>query len=166
MPFENKTGLNVYSQYGPRTVGSTVGTDHSKNARHELNFEFTGTSLAEGTFLPPFVVPKGARFERATLTVHQAIVITGTTPGLAVGGTAPATNGLALTAANLGTVATLDVSSQLAGTWATASAAGTTAAERVTIALTGTTPVVTTGTGKVSLVIVYSYKNRELGATN
>lgn len=166
MPYENKTGLNVSSQYGPRSVGNTVGTDHSYNAVHELNLEVTGTSLADSLFLPPFVVPKGARMVRATLTVDQAFTLTGTTPGVVIGGTAPATNGLALTAANLGSVAIVDVSAGLTGTWATASAAGTTAAEKVTIALSGTTPAVTSGTGKASIVIGYVYKHRDLGATN
>jgi hypothetical protein len=166
MPYVNQAGLNVSNQYGPRSTGNSVGTDHSQNASHELSFEFSGTSLADSLFLPPYVVPKGSKFVRATLVVHEPFTLTGTTPGLAVGGAAPATNGVALTAANLGSVQSIDVSSALAGTWATASTSGTTAAEKVTVALTGTTPAVTSGVGKASLVISYIYKNRTLGAVN
>lgn len=166
MPYQNTAGIGVNNQYGPRSVGNTVGTDHSQNAVHELSLEITGTSLADSLFLPPFVIPKGAKFVRATLVVDQIFTLTGTTPTVQIGGTAPGTNGLTLSAANLGTVASLDVSAGLAGTWATASATGTTANEKVTIALGGTTPAVTSGAGKASVVINYIYKHRELGSVN
>jgi hypothetical protein len=166
MPYVNQAGLNVSNQYGARSTGNSVGTDHSQNASHELSLEFSGTSLADSLFLPPFVIPKGAKITRATLVVHDPFTLTGTTPGLAVGGTAPATNGVAITAANLSSAQSIDLSSALAGTWATSSTTGTTASEKVTIALTGTTPAVTPGAGKASLVINYIYKNRTLGAVN
>lgn len=166
MPFENSSGLGVFNQYGARSTGNTVGTDHSQNAEHELSLEITGTSLNDSRFLPPYVVPKGARFYAARLTVDQAFTLGGTTPTVQIGGTAPGTNGITLSAANLGAVQTLDVSSALAGTWATNSAAGTTAAEKVTIALGGTTPTVTAGVGKASLVMKYFYKHRDIGSVN
>jgi hypothetical protein len=166
MPYVNQAGIGVYNQYGARSTGNSVGTDHSQNASHELSLEFSGTSLADSLFVPPHVIPKGAKFTRATLVVHQPFTLTGTTPGLAVGGTAPATNGVPITAANLSAAASIDLTAALAGTWATASATGTTASEKVSIALTGTTPAVTSGVGKASLVINYIYKNRELGAVN
>lgn len=166
MPYLNQAGIGVYNQYGPRSTGNSVGTDHSQNAVHELSLEITGTSLNDSLFVPPFVVPKGARMVRATLVVDQAFTLTGTTPTVQIGGTAPATNGLTLSAANLGSVQSVDVSASLAGTWATASAAGTTAAEKVTIALGGTTPAVTPGVGKASVVIGYIYKHRDIGSVN
>jgi hypothetical protein len=166
MPYTNEAGIGVFNQYGPRSTGNSVGTDHSQNSVHELSLEFTGTSLNDSRFLPPYVVPKGARFTRATLVVDQAFTLGGTTPTVQVGGTAPATNGITLSAANLGSVQSLDVSSALAGTWATNSAAGTTAAEKVVIQLGGTTPTVTAGVGKASLVMVYVYKHRDIGSVN
>lgn len=166
MPYQNAAGINVFNQYGPRSTGNTVGTDHVQNAVHELSLEISGTSLADSLFIPPYVVPKGVRFFRATVDVRQAFTLTGTTPTVQIGGTAPGTNGLTLSAANLGSVATVDVSAGLTGTWATASATGTTASEKVTIALGGTTPAVTSGAGKASIVMSYIYKNRELGSTN
>jgi hypothetical protein len=83
--------------------------------------------------------------------------MTGTTPTVIVGGTAPATNGVVLTAAELAAVGTKVVTSTGTGTWAVASATGTTAAERVTIALGGTTPVVTPGTGRAFLIAEYVF---------
>jgi hypothetical protein len=166
MPYLNQAGINVFNQYGARSTGNSVGTDHTQNAVHELSVEITGTSLADSLFVPPYVIPKGVRFLRATLVVDQAFTLTGTTPTVQIGGTAPGTNGLTLSAANLGSVASLDVSAGLAGTWATNSAAGTTAAEKVTIALGGTTPAVTSGVGKASVVMSYIYKHRDLGAVN
>lgn len=166
MPYLNQAGLNVFNQYGPRSTGNAVGTDHTQNAVHELSLEITGTSLNDSLFLPPYVIPKGVRFTRATLVVDQAFTLTGTTPTVQFGGTAPATNGITLSAANLGSVASLDVSASLAGTWATNSAAGTTAAEKCTLALGGTTPAVTAGVGKASLLLNYIYKHRDLGSVN
>jgi len=164
MPYQNAAGINVFNQYGPRSTGTSVGTDHSQNSVHELSIEFSGTSLNDSLFVPPYVVPKGVRFTRATLDVRSAFTLTGTTPTVIFGGTAPATNGITLAAASLAAVAALDVSSSLTGTWATNSAAGTTASEKVTVALGGTTPAVTAGVGKASLVLHYIYKNRELGS--
>lgn len=165
MAYESKTGLNVNNQYGARSTGTSVGTDWSKNSAHELTIEFSGNSLQD-RFMPPFVLPKGARITRAELNVLEAFTLTGTTPTVIFGGTAPATNGITLSAATLGSVATTDQSAALTGTWATNSAAGTTASEKVTNTLGGTTPAVTAGVGKASLVIRYVYKNRELGSFN
>lgn len=166
MSYENTSGIGVFNQYGPRSTGNSVGTDHTENAEHELSLEFSGTSLHDSTFLPPFVVPQGARFLSAYLFVEEAFTLTGTTPGVAIGGTAPATNGVAITAANLGAVGAVDISAALAGTWAVDATAGTTASEKVKIALTGTTPAVTSGVGKASVVATFIYKHREKGAVN
>lgn len=166
MPYVNNAGLGVFNQYGARSTGNSVGTDHSQNSVHELNLEITGTSLADSQFIPPYVVPKGVRFTRATLVVDQAFTLTGTTPTVQFGGAAPQTNGITLSAANLGSVQSIDVSASLAGTWATASAAGTTASETCKLQLGGTTPAVTAGVGKATLALIYIYKHRELGSVN
>jgi len=158
MSYENSSGRNVFTQYGSRNTGVSIGTDHTYGAEHELTIEVTAQELvANGAgYLPPFVLPKGARFTRATLSVHSPITITGT---LTYGGTTPGTNGIPLTAANLANVAntSIDLSASLAGTWATNAAVGTTAAEKVTY--TGPTTV-TKDAGKATLTLKYIYKQR------
>jgi hypothetical protein len=156
MAYENKSGIGVFNQYGPRHSGNTAGTDDDFD---ELTLEFSGNSL-QSTFLPPCVIPKGARIQRATLFIDEGFTLTGTSPTVQVGGTAPGTNGASFTATDLGTVGAIDVSSKFAGTWATNSALGTTASEKVTIALGGTTPAVTPGVGKATLWVEFRYKKR------
>lgn len=156
MAFENKTGLGVYNQYGARNAGGAIGVETDKDSVHQMKYELTAQSLIEG-FVPPFVVPRGAHFLRYLLRVDQAFTMTGTTPTVIVGGTAPATNGVILTAAELAAVGTKVVTSTGTGTWAVASATGTTAAERVTVALGGTTPAVTPGAGRAFLIAEYVF---------
>jgi len=165
MAYENKSGLGVFNQYGPRSVGTSVGVEHSDDSIHQLSIEFSGTSLQD-SFLPPLVIPKGAHFLRYVLSVHEAFNITGTTPTVIFGGTAPATNGVVLTEAELEAVGTKIPASAGAGTWSTTSATGTSASEKVTFALGGTTPVVVTGVGKATLTAEFVYKNRTLGSAN
>lgn len=158
MSYENSSGRGVFTQYGTRNTGVTIGTDHSRNAEHELTVELTAQELVAGGagFLPPFVLPKGARFIRGSLSIHSPITITGT---LTIGGTVPGTNGVPITAANLANAANtvIDLSAALTGTWATNSAVGTTAAEEVTY--TGPTTV-TKNDGKATLTLKYLYKQR------
>lgn len=154
MAFESQTGLGTMSQYGPRDTGNTVGTDHSQNAFHELNFEITGAGLADPTkFLPPYVVPKGATMKRAIVTVDVAPA--GITAFSVGEGNASGTNGLVLAAADLA-VGTRDVTSKLAGTWAATSAL--TKASQVGMAVTGTNTV---AGARFSIVIEYVYKRRK-----
>lgn len=156
MAYENTAGLGVYNQYGPRNAGGAIGVETDKDSVHQMKVEMTAQSLIEG-FLPPFVLPRGAKFLRYLLRVDQAFAMTGTTPTVIVGGTAPATNGVVLTAAELAAVGTKAPASTGTGTWAVASATGTTAAERVTIALGGTTPAVTPGNGRAFLIAEYVF---------
>lgn len=157
MSYENSSGRSVFTQYGTRNTGISIGTDHTYGAKHELTVELTALELQNsGGFLPPFVVPKGARFIRATLSIHSPIT---TTTTVNVGGTAPGTNGIPLTTGNLGNAANtvIDLSSSLAGTWATNAAVGTTAAEKVTYSGGGT---ITRDGGKATLTLEYVYKQR------
>lgn len=156
MTYENSSGRNVSTQYGTRNTGVSIGTDHSYNATHELTVELTAQEMGGSFFLPPFFVPKGARFTRASLSVHSPITVSAT---VNVGGTAPGTNGIPLTAANLANAAgtVIDLSASLAGTWATNAAVGTTASERVTYNGGGT---ITKNDGKATLTLEYVYKQR------
>lgn len=151
--YESQTGLGTVTQYGARETGVSVGVERSTDSKHQLSFEFTGAELGS-QWLPPLVIPKGATFRAATLSVDEAFA--GLT-GLAVGeGNDEATNGIELTLAQLAALGTVDVTSALAGEWA--AAAQTTKAARIGIAVTGV-PVATQG--RASLVIEYLYKRRK-----
>lgn len=156
MAFENSAGLNVNNHYGARNTGGAVGVEHSKDSVHQLSIEFTGKSLSDG-YVPPVVIPKGALFLRYRLRVDEAFVVTGTSPTLIWGGAAPATNGVVLTEAELEAVGTKTPASAGAGTWATNSATGTTAAEEVSFALGGTSPAIAATSGKATLIAEYVY---------
>lgn len=157
MAFENRAGLGVHNQYGPRSTGGAIGVERSTDSVHQLAFSFTGKSLSEG-FIPPVYIPRGARFLRYILRVDEAFVVTGTSPTLIIGGTAPGTNGVVLTEAELEAVGTKAPASAGAGTWSTSSATGTTASERVTTALGGTTPAIASTSGKATLIAEYVFK--------
>ncbi len=159
MPFENNTGLGVFSQYGSRNTGGSVGTEETGNSIRGYAVAFTGESLNSG-FLPPVVLPRGAKLLRAALRVDEAFTLGGTSPTVIFGGTAPATNGVVITAAELGTVGTKTPASTGTGTWAVASTTGTTAAERITRALGGTSPTVTSGVGKATLILEFVNKTK------
>lgn len=154
MPFLNQAGIGVFNNYGSRDTGGSVGVERSSGSDHSLSISFTGDSLNSG-FLPPVIYPKGAKFLRAVLRVDEAFNITGTTPTVIFGGTAPATNGIVLTEAELEAIGTKTPASTGTGTWAVGSAVGPAAGERITRALGGTTPVVTPGVGKATLVIEF-----------
>lgn len=159
MGFENLTGLGVNNHYGTRDTGGHVGTEHTKESIRQLTMGITGESLNSG-YLPPVVVPKGAKFLRAILRVDEAFALTGTSPTVIFGGTAPATDGIVLTKAELEAVGTKTPASTGTGTWAQASATGTTAAQKVTKALGGTTPAVSATQGKGTLILEFVNKTK------
>lgn len=156
MGYESNSGLGVSNQYGQRSTGNSVGIDSTDNSIGILSIQFTGQSLNEA-FMPPLVFPRGAHPIRYILRVDEAFALTGTTPGVSFGGLAPVTNGVALTQAELQAIGTKIPASTGAGTWSVTSATGTTANEKVSKSLTGTTPVVTAGVGKATLTVEYSF---------
>lgn len=157
--FENSAGLGVSNYYGVRDTGGSVGLEHSTDSVHQLSIAFTGASLNQA-FLPPVVVPKGAQFKRAILRVDEAFALTGTSPTVIFGGTAPATNGVVLSQAELQAIGTKTPASTGTGTWAQASATGTTAAEKVAKALGGTSPAVNAAQGKATLILEFVNKTK------
>ena len=159
MSYENKSGLNVYNQYGPRETGGSVGVEQSDDSIHQLSVYLTGASINSG-FLPPVVIPKGAHFLRYVLTVDEAFTITGTTPTVIIGGTVPATNGVVLTQAELAAVGSKIPASSGAGTWSVTSGTGTAAAEKVKVTTGGTSPVVDSKVGRATLTAEFIYKVR------
>lgn len=154
MGYSSASGINVSNYYGRRETGGSVGASHTKNNVKQLKIRFTGASLNE-TFLPEVTMPQGARVLRYVLRVDEAFSITGTSPTVIFGGTAPATNGVVLSETELENVGTKVPSSTGAGTWSTSSSTGTTAAETVAKALGGTSPVVAATQGKAVLTVEY-----------
>ena len=77
MSYENKAGLGVFNQYGPRETGGSIGLEHGENSTHVLNITLTPEFLNTG-FVPPVVIPKGALFRSAILRVDEAFTLTGT----------------------------------------------------------------------------------------
>lgn len=153
MSYENKAGLGVNNQYGPRDTGGAIGVERSINSDHKLEIQITAEFLAGG-FVPPVVIPKGALFTKAVLRVDEAFTLTGTSPGVAYGAVgAETTNGIALSQAELATVGTKIPASTGTGTWTQNSGTGVAAAAKIGRALTGTTPAVSGTAGKATLTL-------------
>jgi hypothetical protein len=159
MSYENSAGIGVYASYGKRDTGGSIGLEQVDNSTQRLSIAFTGASLNSG-FLPPVYVPRGAKVLRYTLRVDEAFSLTGTSPVVNFGGTAPGTNGVVLTEAELEAIGTKVPASTGNGTWAISSATGTTASEKVTKSLGGTSPVVSPTVGKGTLIIEYLFKTK------
>lgn len=158
MSYESLTGLNVANQYGRRETGGAVGVEHTKGTLKTLRVDLTGDSINDAVagFVPPVSIPKGANFTAYVLRVDEAFVVTGTTPTVRIGSAGSiATNGVVLTEAELEAVGTKELSTAGAGTWATNSTTGLTAAALVDIDLGGTTPAVARGSGKATLILEY-----------
>lgn len=153
MPFENSAGIGVSNHFGARTTGGAVGVESTSGSIITLTVQLTGASL-NGTFVPKVVVPKGCLLKNATLRVDEAFAVSAAGT-VAIGGTAPGTNGVVLTEAKLEALGTSDVSSLAVGTWATNSATGTSAAQAVAQAVTGT---VTATQGKAALILEFVNK--------
>lgn len=155
MPYSNTAGLNVNNFYGARSTGYVVGMEDGLNSHKRLTIEFTGESL-NSSFLPPLKVPKGSLIERITLRVDEAFTVGGTSPVVNFGSSGSvATNGVTVTGAELGTVGTKVPASTGNGTWSTSSTTGLTAGALVAFALGGTSPTVTSGVGKATLIVQF-----------
>lgn len=158
MPFANQAGLGVNNYYGARNTGGTVGIEDQDGSILVLSVNLTGEML-NGTYVPPVVVPKGALFRRAVLRVDEAFTMGGTSPTVQIGlAGSVATNGIVLTQTEMQAIGSKVPASTGAGTWASNSATGVTAAARVAFALGGTSPTVTTGVGKAVLVMEFFNK--------
>jgi hypothetical protein len=157
MTFKNQAGIGVSQNYGPRNTGSAVGLEDSDGSIFRLSVNLTGNTLND-LFLPPVVIPKGAKFRKYELRVDEAFALGGTSPTVQIGAFgAPGTNGVVITQAELQAVGTKELSTAGAGTWAQNSTTGTTAAAKVAVALGGTSPTATTA-GKAILVLEFFSK--------
>lgn len=155
MSYENKSGLGVYNQYGPRDTGGSIGLEHGENSTHVLSITITPEFL-NTNFIPPVTLPKGALITKAVLRVDEAFTLTGTTPGVVYGlAGSEVANGVALTQAELQSVGTKIPASAGAGQLAINSGSGVTATTKLGKALTGTTPAVVGTAGKAVLSLTY-----------
>lgn len=153
MAYENSAGLNVYNQYGSRQTGGTLGTEKSIDSVRTVVMDLTGEMLNSG-YTPVMYMPKGAKVIKAILRVDDVFVVSAAGT-VAIGGTAPGTDGVVLTEAKLEALGTSDVSTLAVGTWATASATGPLTSQKVTKLITGT---VGATSGKGTLVVEYFFK--------
>lgn len=155
MAYENTAGLSVHNQYGARRTGGTIGREPGENSTNILSFNLSGEMLNSG-FMPPVYFPKGASVRRATLRVDEVFVVSAAGM-VAIGGTAPGTDGVVLTEAKLEALGTSDVSALAVGTWATTSATGPLTTQRITKGIAGT---VAATSGKATLTVEYYYKTK------
>lgn len=160
MAYENKAGLNVNNQYGPRDTGGGIGLERSIGAKQTLVIDFTGDSL-NSSFMPPVYLPKGAKPISYLLRVDEAFVLTGTSPVVVFGQADNiATNYVALIESELESVGFKVPASNGAGEWHKNTGTGVTATKLIGKTITGTTPVVQAGVGKGQLIIEYVHKSR------
>jgi hypothetical protein len=161
MAYESKSGLNVNNFYGPRSTGGAVGEEERDNSRVRLSIDLTGTIL-NGTYLPPVVIPKGALvLTTPVLRVDEAFTLGGTSPTVQIGLTGSvATNNVTITQTELQAIGTKPLSTAPAGTLATTSTTGVAAAAKLAFALGGTSPTVTAGVGKATLIVEYFLKTK------
>jgi hypothetical protein len=155
MAYENTAGLGVNNQYGRRQTGGAIGLEHGQNSTNVLSFDLTGEML-NSTYMAPIKMPKGALVRKATLRVDEVFVVSAAGT-VAIGGTAPGTDGVVLTEAKLEALGTSDVSALAVGTWATASATGPLTAQSITKVITGT---VAATSGKATLTVEYYFKTK------
>ena len=155
MAYEALSGLGVNNQYGSRQTGGSAGLEHGENSTHVLSYNLTGEML-NSTYNPPVYMPKGAKVIRATLRVDEVFVVSAAGT-VAIGGTAPGTDGVVLTEAKLEALGSSDVSSLAIGTWATASATGPLTTQKLAKAITGT---VAATSGKATLLVEYINKTK------
>lgn len=157
MAFEATSGIQVANHYGPRDTGGSVGVERTTKSLNIFSVQITGNALRDG-FISNFVMPKQAHMLRAYLTVDE-VFPSGFTNFSIGDGEAPATNGITVVrATDLVAVGVVDVSADLAGTWAVADGNETARAARVGLVVTGGTP---SAAGLATLTVEYIYKTRD-----
>jgi len=147
MSFEANTGIDVHNHYGPRAVGGGSGVVGTVGREVELSMDLTGEIVTNGgPILVDYIIPAGAIIEKAYLVVTEVAVFGNDDNVVDVGtDTSEATNGFTITDAQLEATGTVDLTSELSGTWAAPLAADTT----VGFAVSGTTASMTGGKAKV-----------------
>jgi hypothetical protein len=143
---------DVHTYFGSRDSGKTAGKAKTEGFVTELTIDIDGDMVSAAAY--PLIAPEilaNSIIEDVYLEVTEVFVLGGTTPAIEVGTeTSEATNGFTITEAQAEAAGIYDLTSALSGTWAAGLAADTT----VGLALSGTTPTVTSA-GKARVVIRY-----------
>lgn len=111
---------NVTVQRGARETGRTQGQIKTEGLNQEKVFELTGQLLSD-LINQKVYFEAGSRLTKATLVVDEAFDLAGSSVVEIGQDGSEATNGVSLTEANLESTGIVDVTSGLAGTFATTS---------------------------------------------
>lgn len=150
----NTTLGGPHNNFGTRLSGGNVGPLDVEGIEEQYILDITYdtfAALGEQVGLVPTFLPLGAKVKSVYMYTITAGVMTGTTPGFKIGTFgSEASNGFAVTQAQAQAAAgsVVDLTSTLAGTWATPLAART----QWGMVLTGTTPALTAGEYRITVV--------------
>lgn len=152
MSFENSTGLNVFTSYGKRGTGGTVGSETTDGSTRAYSFTLTGDSL-NTSFFPKVVLPKGSRLLSAVMVVDEAFVATG---GVALVISAGA-GSQPITEAEIEAAGTKVLGTAATGPWAPASITGAPAAAKFELVKSGTFDPTK---GKATVILTFFNKSK------
>lgn len=110
---------NVHNQFGPRDVGGTVGVLKVEGMEEELVIDFDGAYFNDGFVgARDYVLPAGAVIKNVYMDVEEAFVTGGTFTALDIGTKgSEATNGFSVTDTQLEATGSVNLTSELSGTW-------------------------------------------------
>lgn len=156
MGFESNSGLGTRNFYGPRSNKEGIeGGIKTEGSVQELSLKFTGANINDDVFSSDLAqLPAGARILDAVVRIDEVFVLGGTTPVINIGTDgSESTNGISIDETRGEASATYvdaDTGIAINGTWAATLAAAT----QVSVALSGTTPTVTSA-GSAIVTIRY-----------
>lgn len=145
MGFESTSGLGSRNFYGPRSNKEGIeGGIKTEGSIQELTLKISGANINDDVFSTNLAqLPAGCRVIRAIARVDEAFVLGGTSPVINIGTDgSESTNGISIDETRGEAVATYtdaDTGVAINGTWAATLAADT----EVSVALSGTSPTVT-----------------------
>lgn len=151
---------NVHNNFGPRTLGDTMGVNKVEGIKEELIYYFTGQMFNDLSGpLMPYVLPKGAVITAVYMDVEEAFTLTGTTPAIEVGtqGT-EVTNGFTISEAQLEATNTVSLTSALSGTWD--NEAPLAADTQIGVALSGSDTPTISNAGRARITILFNRTER------
>lgn len=145
----------VSNHFGRRTEldEESMGIINTEGVLNQLVVDFDSATLVAQDFpLQAFALPARSKVTKVLVDVREAFVLGGTTPAAEIGTSgSAATNGFAITEAQLEALGVYDVTASLGGTWANMLAARTV----LGIAFTGTAPTAT-AVGRARVIIEYA----------
>jgi hypothetical protein len=156
MSFETTSGLGSRNHYGPRSAQEGIeGSIKTEGSVQELSLKFTGANINDDVFATNLAfLPAGARIIRAIVKIDEVFVLGGTSPVINIGTDgSESTNGISIDETRGEAAATYidsDTGIAINGTWAATLAAKT----EVSVALSGTSPTVTSA-GSAIVTIQY-----------